>query len=202
VLVDSLPALGGQAVNSIIGTFCGLFSNGSDGYQFTHGIADDLLGDLGAQENALFYRRGPHTTVVYYDEVALGRWVEKAMLAAGVTVIVGAVMRNVRVAGGVDEAVRLDLDVTVAGGEIDPGHAPTGDAALVWQAGFACREPDDGPIYGTQMLIVENIDESKVPSREELPARMREKAGDYGLLRREGLSFVIPGRGVAAMNMT
>ena len=28
------------------------------------------------------------------------------------------------------------------------------------------------------------------------------KAGDYGLVRREGLSFVIPGRGVAAMNMT
>jgi hypothetical protein len=31
---------------------------------------------------------------------------------------------------------------------------------------------------------------------------MCEKAGDYGLVRREGLSFVIPGRGVAAMNMT
>jgi hypothetical protein len=31
---------------------------------------------------------------------------------------------------------------------------------------------------------------------------MREKADDYGLVRREGLSFVIPGRGVAAMNMT
>lgn len=38
-LVDSLPALGGQAVNSIIGAFCGLFANGRDGYQLTHGIA-------------------------------------------------------------------------------------------------------------------------------------------------------------------
>ena len=28
-LVDGLPALGGQAVNSVIGTFCGLFSNGA-----------------------------------------------------------------------------------------------------------------------------------------------------------------------------
>ena len=28
-LVDGLPALGGQAVNSIIGTFCGLFANGT-----------------------------------------------------------------------------------------------------------------------------------------------------------------------------
>src|SRR5262249_10592182 len=35
-LVDALPALGGQAVNSIIGTFCGLFANGIHGYQLTH----------------------------------------------------------------------------------------------------------------------------------------------------------------------
>src|SRR5215468_10686388 len=52
VLVDGLPALGGQAVNSIIGTFCGLFANGTHGYQFTHGVADDILRDLGAQEHA------------------------------------------------------------------------------------------------------------------------------------------------------
>jgi glycine/D-amino acid oxidase-like deaminating enzyme len=48
VLIDALPALGGQAVNSIIGTFCGLFSNGPRGYQLTHGIADEILRDLGA----------------------------------------------------------------------------------------------------------------------------------------------------------
>ena len=202
VLVDSLPTLGGQAVNSIIATFCGLFSNGTDGYQFTHGIADDILRDLGAQENALFYRRGPHTTAVYYDEVGLGRWVEKAKLAAGVTVIVGAVMRNVRVEGRRVTEIYFSTrygDVEIeANGFVDA----SGDAALVWQAGFACREPADGPVFGTQMLIVENIDEAHVPGREELPARMREKAGDYGLVRREGLSFVIPGRGVAAMNMT
>ncbi len=49
VIVNALPALGGQAVNSIIGAFCGLFSNGPHGYQFTHGIADDILRELGAQ---------------------------------------------------------------------------------------------------------------------------------------------------------
>src|SRR5471030_1711864 len=47
ILVDGLPALGGQAVHSIIGTFCGLFANGAHGAQFTHGIADDILRDLG-----------------------------------------------------------------------------------------------------------------------------------------------------------
>src|SRR2546429_9975650 len=70
ILIDGLPALGGQAVNSIIGTFCGLFSNGPAPYQFTHSIADDILRDLGAQE-ALHYRRGgpSNSTVVMYDEV-------------------------------------------------------------------------------------------------------------------------------------
>ena len=78
----------------------------------------------------------------------------------------------------------------------------SGDAALVWQAGFACREAANGPVFGTQMVILENIDEAKQPTRDELGARMKEKGDEYGLLRREGLAFIIPGRGVAAMNMT
>ena len=95
-LVDGLHALGGQAVNSVIGTFCGLFSNGHTGYQLTHGIADGILRDLGA-EGALHYRRGgpSNTVVVQYDEVALARWIERAVTAAGITVLLGAVMREV-----------------------------------------------------------------------------------------------------------
>src|SRR5690606_11911519 len=93
VLFDGLPALGGQAVNSIIGTFCGLFSNGQPAYQLTHGIADGILRDLGAQD-ALHYRRGDWTTVMY-DEVALSRWIESAVQAAGITVVLGAVLRRV-----------------------------------------------------------------------------------------------------------
>src|SRR6195952_3009083 len=88
VLIDGLPALGGQAVNSIIGTFCGLFSNGTHGYQFTHGIADDILDSLGKNSEQLYYRNGPLTTVVYYDEIALGRWIERTVRDAGITIIV------------------------------------------------------------------------------------------------------------------
>jgi hypothetical protein len=202
ILVDGLPALGGQAVNSIIGTFCGLFSNGTHGYQFTHLIADDILRDLGAQENALFYRHGPHTTVVYYDEVALGRWVEKSVQKAGITPLLGAVLRNVKSDGRrvkeLEFATRYgDVKVT-ATGFIDA----SGDAALAWQAGFACREPEVNRVFGTQMVVLENIDETKEPTRQEITARMKEKGDEYGLLRREGLAFVIPGRGVAAMNIT
>jgi hypothetical protein len=202
ILVDGLPALGGQAVNSIIGTFCGLFSNGTHGYQFTHLVADDFLRDLGRQENALYYRHGPSTTVVYYDEVAFGRWVEKSVQAAGIVPLLGAILRKVNVEGrrvqSLEFATRYgDVKVT-ATGYVDA----SGDAALSWQAGFACREPEQNRVFGTQMVVLENIDEANQPTREEISARLKEKGEQYGLLRREGLAFIIPGRGVAAMNIT
>src|SRR5712692_8999253 len=56
----------------------------------------------------------------------------------------------------------------------------TGDAALTFAAGFPCREPADGVIYGTQMMLLEGIDEARQPSRDALTARARAKAADYG----------------------
>src|SRR6478672_11721777 len=129
-LVDSLPALGGQAVNSIIGTFCGLFANGSHGHQLTHGIADDILRELGAQD-ALHYRRGgpSNTTVVMYDEIALSRWVEEAIRNADITVLLGAILRGVARDGGrireLDLATRYGDVKLLAAGFVDA----TGDAA-------------------------------------------------------------------------
>src|SRR5690625_1028847 len=96
VLVDGLPTLGGQAVNGIIVTFVGLYSNGPDPsrhQQLTRGIVDEILEELGEQD-ALHYRRNDWTTVLY-DEVALGRWVERTVLAEGIRPVLGATMRNV-----------------------------------------------------------------------------------------------------------
>ncbi len=203
VLVDSLPALGGQAVNSIIGTFCGLFANGSHGIQVTHGIADGILHDLGAQ-NALHYRHGgpANTTVVMYDEIALSRWVEEAVRKAGITVLLGAMLRNVGRDGGrvrdIEFATRYGDVTVVAQGFVDA----SGDAALTWEAGFACRENADGPLYGSQMVVLEGVDETSHPTRPEMSARMKEKADQYGLIRRDGFSFVFPGRGISLVNMT
>jgi hypothetical protein len=201
VLVDGLPALGGQAVNSIIGTFCGLYANGTHGYRFTHGIADRLLADLGAQGD-LYFRHGPVTTVVYYDEVALSRWVEKAILKAGITVVVGAVLRGV-----VREGRRItDLDLATRYGDVRISAAgfvdASGDAALAWQAGLECREPADVPIYGSQMVVLEHIDEAHQPTRDEIDKRATEKAEEYGLVRENGIAFVFPGRSTAVLNMT
>ena len=202
-LVDGLPALGGQAVNSVIGTFCGLFANGPHGYQFTHGIADDILRELGAA-NALHYRRGgpSNTTVVMYDEVALSRWIEEEVRGTAMTVLLGAVLRDVTRDGGrirtIELATRYGAVILSASGYVDA----TGDAALTWQAGFACREHADGPIYGTQMMVIEGIDETRQPRRDELTARARAKAADYGLVRTDGFAFAFPGRGTALVNLT
>ena len=100
VLVDSLPALGGQAVNSIIGTFCGLFSNGSHGYQFTHLVADDLLRDLGAQENALLLPARPaHDRRLLRRDRARSVGGKNPCSEAGVTPLLGAMLRHVNVDG-------------------------------------------------------------------------------------------------------
>jgi glycine/D-amino acid oxidase-like deaminating enzyme len=66
VLVDGAPALGGQAVGSIIGTIIGLYSHGPDAYQLTHGMADDLLRDLKAEGSL---SRSHRSTVMFQPKV-------------------------------------------------------------------------------------------------------------------------------------
>jgi flavin-dependent dehydrogenase len=200
VLVDGQPALGGQAVNSIIGTFCGLFSNGPHARQLTHGIADDILRDLGT-EGAVHRARGPMTITIYYDEVALGRWVEKTIHSLGIKVVLGAVLRGARLENRRITELLLatrygDLRIT-ANGFVEA----TGDAALVWQAGLACRQPDV-PIYGTQIVVLEHLTDGRKPSPGEYSQRLKEKAGEYGLVRHDGFAFIFPGRGTAVVNMT
>ena len=202
-LVDGLHALGGQAVNSVIGTFCGFFANGDHGDQTVHGIADGILRDLGSQD-ALYYRHGgpSNTTVVMYDEVTLARWIEEKVRAVGITVLLGAVMRAVERDGrrirAIDLATRYG-DVRVsATGFVDA----SGDAALAWNAGLACREAADGPIYGTQMVVIEGIAEAHQPDRPEVAQRLKLKAKDYGLTRESGFAFVFPGKSIALVNMT
>jgi hypothetical protein len=202
-LIDGLPSLGGQAVNSIVGTFCGFFSNGDEArkpYQVTHGIADKMFKDLEAA-HALDWRVGL-TTVVMYDEVLLSRWIEEAVRASGITVLVGAIVRNVVMEGRRVRELELATrygDVRVqAQGFVDA----TGDAALAWQAGLPCHEAEEGPIYGTQMVVMENIDVAHAPTREEFAERVAAKHKEYGFPRRDGFAFVAPGRGIALVNMT
>ena len=76
VIVDAAPALGGQAIGSIIGTIIGLYTHGPKPYQITHLVADELIRDLDA-EGSLYRRKSMTSTVTFlYDEVRLGRWME------------------------------------------------------------------------------------------------------------------------------
>jgi hypothetical protein len=201
VLIDGLPSLGGQAVNSIIGMIVGLFGNGPNGKQLTHGIADDILRDLGASGD-LEVRLGGVSPNAFYNEVALGRWVERKVLELKITPVLGAILRCVRMDGR--RVAELELatrygDVAVqADGFVDA----TGDAALVWQAGLDCREPAEGVIYGSQMIVIENFDEAHRPSRDEVSQRLRERAEHYGMTRRDGFAMNLPGGRTAIVNMT
>lgn len=201
LLIDGLPSLGGQAVNSIIGMFCGLFTPGPDGKQLTHGIADEILHDLGASGD-LHITAGGVMKVAMYNEVALGRWVERGVLAAGVQPLTGALLCGVHMEGrrvtSIDVATRHG-DIRVrANGFIDA----SGDAALAWTAGMPCREHGNGQIYGSQMLIIENLADTALPGWDEMAERIRERGAAYGMMRRDGFAARFPGRNVAMVNMT
>src|SRR5579863_10556724 len=184
ILIDGLPSLGGQAVNSIIGMMVGLFGNPPGNKQLTHGIADDIIRDLGAQGDLKLVMGGVSLNALY-NEVALGRWVERKGLELKITPLVGAVLRSVCLDGRRIAALELATrygDVTVrADGFVDA----TGDAAVVWQAGLNCQEPAEGVIYGSQMIVIENFDEAHKPSRAEMSDRIRASGADYGMIRRD-----------------
>ena len=60
---------------------------------------------------------------------------------------------------GIELASRYGNVTIAAHGFVDA----SGDAALTWQAGLPCWVPER-PIYGSQQVIVENVDESHQPA--------------------------------------
>jgi hypothetical protein len=203
VLIDAAPALGGQSVGAAIGTFCGLFANGRDPEQVTHGIADEILRDLGAAGAARRIVGRRNTVIVQYRIEALARWIEEAVRRAGITVLLGAVLRGVRRAGrrlAVLEIATRHGDVEIeAAGFVDA----SGDAALAWTAGLEVREATV-PIYGTLMLSLEGVDEAALGALEPdaIRCRLAAQAASFGLVRHDGFAFALPGTGEALVNMT
>lgn len=202
VLVDAAATLGGQAVNAIIGTFCGLYSNGPDIVRLTYGIADEILRDLRAS-GAARDRTARNSIIVQYDEIALARWIDKAVAEAGITVLLGAVVRNATLSGRrvttLEIATRYGDVVVAAEGYVDA----SGDATIAWHAGLPVREPE-APIFGTQVVLFENFDEKAAGNidRWEMQERLADRANDYGLIRKDGFVFAFPGHGTALANMT
>ncbi|MEV7649139.1 FAD-dependent oxidoreductase [Arthrobacter sp. NPDC089319] len=199
VLADALPILGGQAVHSLIGLFCGVFGSGPDYPLLTQTIFAEMFSDLEGTD-ALSFRYGD-TLSVQYDEVVVGRWLERKIQSSGVRLALNAVAHDVDVVDGrlqsVDFASRYgDLQVSAAG-FVDA----TGDATLTWLAGFGCHLPDR-EIYGSQQFRMTGIAASGAPSREDVSAALRAHGDRYGLRRREGIPFYFPDTDHAVINMT
>jgi FAD dependent oxidoreductase len=204
VLADAAPALGGQAVGSIIGTIIGLYSHGPNAYQLTHGLADELIAELSAS-GALLKRHSARTgTITFqYDIAPFGRWIENKVHDAGVETLIGATLVDTtferRRLRSLTFATRFGVVRVEAKGFVDA----SGDAVLSWQAGLAVREPD-APVYGSLNFVLEGYDEQRVTKidHEQIYARLRERGAEYGLVRHDGFLFAFPGKGTALANIT
>ena len=203
VIVDAAPALGGQAIGSIIGTIIGLFTHGPAPYQITRGIADDLIADLTA-EGSLHRRVSMTGTITFqYDEVRLARWIEKQIEAAGIDVLVGAVITGVSVEGRrvrfIDVATRFGSARVEANGFVDA----SGDASLTYEAGLEVREPD-AAVYGSLNFLIEGYDTEAVKSLviADVHKRLAERGAHYGLVRHDGFLMHFPGKNFMLANVT
>jgi hypothetical protein len=203
VIVDAAPALGGQAVGSIIGTIIGLYTHGERPYQITHGIADGMIADLTA-EGSMYRRNSATGTVTFlYDEVRLGRWVERQVQELGVRSIVGAVLTNVAVSNRrvqhLELVTRFGPVRVAAQGYVDA----SGDATLSYEAGFEVREPD-APVFGSLNFVIENYDADAASKMVigDVHARLAEKGSAYGLVRHDGFLMHFPGKNQMLANVT
>jgi hypothetical protein len=203
VIVDAAPALGGQAIGSIIGTIIGLYTHGPQPYQITHRIADEMIADLTA-EGSVNRRVSMTGTITYqYDEVRLGRWMERKVEAAGIIALVGAVLIEVKVEGRrvrhIELATRFGTIRVAAHGYVDA----SGDASLTYESGLEVREPE-APVYGSLNFLIEGYDTSTVQSMvlKDVHARLAERGHLYGLVRHDGFLMHFPGKNIMLANVT
>jgi hypothetical protein len=204
ILADAAPAIGGQAVGSIVGTLIGLYTHGPDAYQITHGLADELVSELTAAGDLLERRSARTGTITFqYEVMQLGRWMERKCAEAGVQLLIGATLTGTDFA---DRRLRCARFATRYGevhveakGYIDA----SGDAALSWESGLQVREPST-PVYGSLNFLLEGYDETKVAriDHHEIYAKLKEVGARYGLVRHDGFLFAFPGKGTALANLS
>lgn len=201
VIVDGAPALGGQAIGSIIGTLIGLYTHGPNAYQITHGIADELIADLTQEGSLLRHHRS--TVTFQYDEVRLGRWMENKIAAAGVQTLLGAVLTHVEFS---DRRVRYAEFVNRHGGvriEADGFIDASGDATLSYAAGLAVREPV-APVFGSLNFLIEGYDLQTVKElvMPDVYARLAARGKEYGLVRHDGFLMHFPAKNFMLANIS
>jgi len=202
LLVDAASQLGGQAVNSAIGTICGLYSNGPEPYRVTYGAMDDMLQRL-VDAGAAAPRRARNTVILDYSINAWMRWAERQVVDQGVTPLLGAVLRAVEREGGMLTALHLATrwgDYRIdAGSFIDA----SGDAVIAWLAGLELNQSTQ-PVYGTCMAVFEGVDTALCADypRSLYHEAMRRRGAEFGLVRFDGFIFPMAEDGKVLVNQT
>lgn len=203
VLVDSAPALGGQAIGSIIGTIIGLYTHAAEPYQITHGIADDLIEEMTAAGDMMRRQGGGTGTVTFqYDEVKLARWMEHKVEAAGIKTLLGAVLTGVgfsdRRIRHIEFATRFGPVRVQANGFVDS----SGDASLSYEAGLPVRVPEE-PVFGTLNFLIENYDQEAAKDMDirEVHKLLKSAGHRYGLTRHDGHLMPFAGKGFMLANI-
>ena len=201
VLADAAPAIGGQAIGSIIGTIIGLYNHeGENAYQITHGIADELIRDLTAEGS--LHRNQRFTVNFQYDEVRLARWMERKVEESGVSLLVGAILTDVaferRRIKHIDFVTRFGAVRVQAHGFVDA----SGDANLTYAAGLEVREPE-APVYGSLNFLIENYNLETVKGLDmtRVHTRLREAGSNYGLVRHDGWLMHFPEKNFMLANI-
>jgi len=205
VLLDGAPAVGGQATGAIIDTFCGFYSNGPQPELLTYGLAEEIVRDMTAAGGMARIEGRRNTIILYYRHTILQRWIEDALVAAGVQVITSALLQTVERAdrriGSVSAMTRYGEVVVRAKSFVDA----SGDAALAWLAGLSVQEPATETVYGSQNGIVRGVDVAALQAAgggEAVKRRVVAKAADYGLERHDAFVYVLPDSDQALVNMT
>jgi hypothetical protein len=143
------------------------------------------------------------TVTFQYDEVRLGRWMERKIEQAGVQAVVGAVLTEValhdRRVRHIDFATRFGALRIQADGFIDS----SGDATLCYEAGLPVREPQ-APVYGSLNFLIEGYDLESVKrlSIEEVRTRLATHGAPYGLVRHDGWLMHFPSKNFMLANIT
>ncbi|SMF48250.1 FAD dependent oxidoreductase [Tistlia consotensis] len=201
VLADAAPQLGGQAISAALGTLCGLYTNGPAPVRVVHGVMDGLLTELTAAGEAA-PRRARNTVILDYSINAWQRWAERQVAAAGVTPLLGAVLRGVARDGGRVTALAFatrfgDVEVR-ARGVVDA----SGDAVVPWLSDLEMGTADE-PILGTVMALFEGVDTGLCADwpRATYHDAMKRRGAEFGLVRFDGFIFPV-GEGRVNLNLT
>jgi len=143
------------------------------------------------------------TVTFQYDEVRLGRWIERRVEEAGVRSLVGALLTDVRFENRrvrhLEFVTRFGSVRVTANGYVDA----SGDATLSYQAGIGVREPDVA-VYGSLNFLIEGYDTGAVKDLviKDVHDRLAQRGAQYGLVRHDGFLMHFPGRDIMLANVT